>query len=114
MGQIGVPVPATRRGADRDEYSVGATHRLSQRGGKCQPPLLEVRADDIAETGLEYWNFACVQSRNLRNILIHARDLMPEFLNTSPQNKAHLASPDYRNLHISLPQLPQYCVRNHA
>jgi hypothetical protein len=34
------PRPATRRGADR-------THRFSQRAGKDQPPLLEVRADDI-------------------------------------------------------------------
>jgi len=83
MGQVRMPVPATRRRADRDEYSVGTTHRLSQRGGKYQPPLLEVRADDIAEPGLEDWNFARIQSRNLRAILIDARDLMVEIRNTS-------------------------------
>jgi hypothetical protein len=103
-----MPVPATRRGADRDKYSVGATHRLSQRGGKCQPPLLEVRADDIAEPGLEYWNFACIQSRNLRNILIHARDLVAEIRNTSARNEAHIASADDRNPHVPLPHQPQY------
>ena len=94
-----MPVPATRRGANRDEYSVGATHRLSQRGGKCQPPLLEVRADNIAEPGLEDWNFAGIQSRNLRAILIDARDLMAEIRNTSARNEAHIASADYRNPH---------------
>src|SRR5215468_1370402 len=99
MGQIGMPVPATRRGADRNECSVGATHRLSQSGGKCQPPLLKVRADDIAEPGLEEWNFACIQSRNLRTILIDARDLVAEIRNTSAGNEAHIASADYRNPH---------------
>src|SRR5215475_11113995 len=99
MGKIGMPVPATRRGPDSDEYSVGAPHRLSQRGGKCQPPLLEIRADDVAEPGLEDWNFACVQTRNLRAILIHARDLVAEIRNTSARNEAHIASADYRNPH---------------
>src|SRR6516225_7480294 len=108
MGQVGMPVPTTRRGADGDEYSVGAPHRLSQRGGKCQPPLLEVRADDIAEPGLEDWNFACVQTRNLRAILIHARDLVAEIRNTSARNEAHVASADYRNPHACYsPHQPQ-------
>src|SRR6516164_2464870 len=100
MGQIGMPVPATRRGADRDEYSVGVTHRLSQLGGKCQPPLLDVRADDIAEPGLEEWNFACIQSRNLPTILIDARDLVAEIRNTSARNEAHVTSADHRNPHV--------------
>jgi hypothetical protein len=99
MGQIGMPVPATRRRADRDEYSVGATHSLSQRGGKYQPPLLEVRADDIAEPGREDWNFARIQSRNLRAILIDARDLMAEIRNTGAGNEPHIASADHRNPH---------------
>src|SRR5262249_56711712 len=97
MGQISMPVPATRRGTDRDEDSVGAAHRLSQRGGKCQPPLLDVRADDIAEPRLEDWNFACIQSRNLRAILIDAGDLMAEIRNTSARNEAHIASADHCN-----------------
>src|SRR5215467_14608911 len=100
MGKIGMPVPATRRGADRDEYSVGTTHRLSQRGGKCQPPLLEVRADDIAEPGLEDWNFACVQSRNLGAILIDAGDLMAEIHDTSARNEAHVTSADHRKPNV--------------
>src|SRR5262249_14098123 len=99
MGQIGMPVAATRRGADRDEYGVGLAHRLSQRGGKCQPPLLEGRADAIAEPRLDVWNFAWIQGRNLRAILIDARALMAEIRDTGAGNEAHIASADHRNAH---------------
>src|SRR6516225_4950510 len=93
-------VPATRWSANRDEHGVGVAHRLSQRGGKCQPSLLDVRADDIAEPRLEDWNFACIQSRNLRAILIDAGDLMAEIRDTSARNEAHVTSADHRNPHV--------------
>src|SRR5262245_65028 len=100
VGQIGMSVSATRWSADRDEHGVGATHRLSQRGGKRQPPLLDVRADDIAEPRLEDWNFACIESRNLGAILIDAGDLMAEIRDTSARNEAHVISADHRNPHV--------------
>src|SRR5260370_31253859 len=114
MGQIGMPVPATRWSADRYEHGVGVAHGLSQRGGKSQPPLLEVSADDIAEPGLEDWNFARIQCRNLGAILIDTPDLMSEIRNTRARNETHVTSADHRNPHAchfsSQPQFPPHAA----
>jgi hypothetical protein len=43
--------------AHRDEYRIGRSDRFAQRCAERQPPLLDIGANDFAQTGLVDRNF---------------------------------------------------------
>ena len=53
-------VAAAGGSADRDEHRIGLGHRFVQRRAERQPPLLDIGADELRQTGLVDRNLARV------------------------------------------------------
>src|SRR5882757_4214095 len=92
-------IAASRRRSNCNEYRVSLGYRAAELRGKEQPPLLDVRANNIPKPWFEDRNLTRVQRRDLRAILVDAGDLVAEIGDTGPRNKSYIASADHRNPH---------------
>ena len=98
-------VAAPRRGADRDEHSVGFRDRRGQVGGEIKPLGLDVRRHQLIEPGFENRDFASAQRFDLAGILVHAGDLVAEIGKAGPGYQPHIARANHGDSHENNPYL---------
>jgi len=71
-------IAAPRGGAHGDEHGGGCLDGRRQIGGERQPACLRVAGDEVVEPGLEDRDFASLERRYLRRVLVHADHVMAE------------------------------------
>ncbi len=114
VGQIGVAVAATRRGADRDEHRVGRRHRLGESVVKDRRPWRALLRDEVVEPGLEDRNFAALQGSDLRRVLVDAGHLVAEIGKAGARHEPDIAGADHRDMHQAASPMPSNSSRHRA
>ena len=103
-GEVGEPVAAPRRGANRDEHGVGAPHGFAELGRERQTPRSDVARDEIGEPRLVDRHLAGAQARDLVGVLVDAADHVPEIREARARDQPDISRPDDRNLHETSPR----------
>src|SRR5262249_20384808 len=98
-----MPVTTARRRTYSDKDCTCLIKGVSERRGKRQPPLANIRLNNLLEPRLIDRNLAGVQRGDLCDILVNAHDLMTKVRNASSRNKANVARTNHRNPHTSTP-----------
>ena len=98
-GEIGVPVAAPGRRADRDEHGLGILDRALQIGRECQPPALGIGLDQPFQPRLPDRHQARIQAIDLRRILVDARHAVTEIRKAGARDEPHITGPDHRDAH---------------
>ena len=106
VGKIRIPIAAPRRRADGDEHRIGRTDGLLKRGGKRQPCFFDIGVHEIVQARLKNRNFATLERRDLRRILVDTNHVMAEIGQTGSGDETHITRADHCNAHES-PSLTQ-------
>ena len=99
MAQIGMPVAAPRRRADRDEHRVSASHRPLQIGRERQAPRRHIARYQCLQPRLVDRHLAPLQPLDLRRVLVDAHNLDPKLRKTRPRYQPHIPRPYHRYAH---------------
>ena len=74
-------------------------------GGEEQATGLDVGGDQQVEARLKDRNTSGLQSLDLGGVLVDAGHRMAEIRETGAADKAHIARPDHRHLHLGIPRI---------
>src|SRR5262249_23039641 len=103
IGEIGVPVAAAGRRADRDEHGVGAVKGGLEIGGEAEPPGGGVRRHEPIEPKLEDRHLAALQTRDLLRVLVDAGARHTELGEAGPGDEPDIPRADHRYTHLPAP-----------
>jgi len=101
-GEVGMPIAAPRRGADRDEHGFRIAHRGREVGREGQPVTLDIRLDDGLQAGFPDRHDAGIQSVDLGGILVDAAHAMAKVGEAGSGHEPDIAGADHRNAHAML------------
>jgi TPP-dependent pyruvate/acetoin dehydrogenase alpha subunit len=101
--QVGMAIATPRRRADRDEYRVGAPHRVLEIETEIEPSRGGVARDKLVETRFVDRDFAASQRRDLVCILVDASDEMAEIGKACTGHQPDISCPNHRDAHAVVP-----------